>query len=111
MKFNRVCAIALLGAAVALPLGVQASSTYHPSRGELTGEYFADHAFTSKSRAEVTAELERLKREGNLQRMQLGLGYPMPNPGKTRDEVRAEMQNMTAAERARLRSMGGGYPL
>jgi len=109
MKLLNRQALAVLVVAAALPAGAQATSLYHPSMGELSAEYFPDHSASTRSRAEVTAEMQQLKREGILQRMHFGQGYPLPNPGKTRAEVQAEMQQMTAAERARARSMGG-YP-
>ena len=71
----------------------------------------SDHLTSSKTRAQVQAEVLAAQKDGSLSRIARGLPLPAETQGmnKTRAQVIAEMLNEPAAERrAREALMKGG---
>lgn len=95
----------------ALPGLAQADSMHHRTAGETGFTYHPEHFQSTKSRAEVIAELEAARKNGTLASMLLGLPLPIksPNPGKTRQQVIDEMLNEPPQQRlTRMELYSGG---
>lgn len=101
-----------MAAAVALaaPLMAQASSTWHPAANEAGGTPHPDHATTSKTRAQVQAEIETSRKDGTLETLRRGAPLtPKSNAApKSRQQVIDEMNSESAESRnAREQAMRG----
>ena len=111
--FFSVIAIAATVAALGLP-GMASAEYWHPANNEAGVIVHPEHFKSTKTRAQVRAEVETAMREGRLSFGESNYPPPAPDtgPGKTRAEVVNELLNESPAEReARLRlySESGGY--
>ena len=97
--------------AMTLPLAAQANPAWHTAPGEAGVTYHPEQFKSTKTRAQVMAEVEAARKDGSLALLQRGAPLPMKSvePPKTRqqviDEMRAESPD---ARRARLELMTGG---
>lgn len=111
MTSIRLVLLPAIAIAMTLPLAAQANSVWHPASGEAGVTYHPDHFKSTKTRAQVMAEVEAARKDGSLALLQRGAPLPMKSvePPKTRqqviDEMRAESPD---ARRARLELMTGG---
>lgn len=112
MRFNKfTLAVAAVISAAALPGLSQANSIYHPASGEAGFTYHPDHFKSTKSRADVRAEIEAARKDGTLALMQRGAPVPIKGvgPAKTRQQVIDEMRSESAEQRrARMELTTGG---
>jgi len=111
MSLHRTTMLALAAAAITLPSLSFANSVWHPANGEAGVTYHPDHVESTKSRADVAAELEAARRDGSLWFLQRGVPVPVKNAsaGKTREQVINEMRDEPAdARRARMEMQLGG---
>ncbi len=113
MNFRKPAALPSLAMALALglPAFAQANSLYHPASGEIGFTEHADHWQSTKTRAQVLAEVETARKDGTLPLLMRGLPLPVKatGPAKTRQQVIAEMLNESPAERsARMALQTGG---
>lgn len=113
MIFGKHAALSFVVLATTLPAMAQASSLYHPAPGEVAFTEHLDHLKSTKTRAEVLAELEAARRDGTLALMQRNQNGTLPTKavgtGKTRQEVVADMLNESPEERrARKHLQRGG---
>lgn len=111
MKLYRTALLSLAAAAITLPGLSFANSVWHPTDGEVGVTDHPDHFESTKSRADVTAEVEAARRDGSLWYLQRGIPVPVKNagPGKTRQQVIGEMRNESdEARRVRVEMEGGG---
>lgn len=95
----------------AVPSLAQADSMYHPTTGEIGYTYHPEHFKSTKSRADVIAELEAARKDGTLALLQRGAPLPIKStgPAKTRKQVIDEMLNEPPEERrARMQLYSGG---
>ena len=102
---------ALLCAALALPMAAQADSLWPPASNEQGFTYHPDHFKSTKTRAQVLAEVEAARKDGTLTLMQRGLPVPIKSSAapKTRQQVVDEMRSEAPeAQRARLELYSGG---
>jgi hypothetical protein len=111
--FSRTLILAAIAIATvaALPMAASATSVYHPADGEAGVTKHLDHLTSTKSRAQVQAEVLAAQKDGTLFRIQRALPLPAETQGmnKTRAQVIAEMLNEPAAERrAREFLLAGG---
>ena len=110
MKPNRL-ALSLVAFAIAIPFAAQANSVWHTASGEAGVTYHPDHFKSTKTRAQVMAEVDAARKDGTLALLQRGAPLPVKSSEapKTRqqviDEMRAESQQ---ARRARLELLTGG---
>ncbi|MCK6374816.1 MAG: DUF4148 domain-containing protein [Zoogloea sp.] len=96
---------------IALPGLSQANSVYHAANGEAGFTYHPEHLKSTKSRADVLAEIEAARKDGTLALMQRGAPLPIRNagPAKTRQQVIDEMLSESPEQRkARMELMSGG---
>lgn len=110
IRTSTIAALAVT-ATFALPGLAQADSMYHPAGGEVGYTYHPEHFKSTKTRAEVIAEVEAARKDGTLRLYQLALPVPVKNagPGKTRQQVIDEMRSETPEQRkARLELYSGG---
>jgi len=111
MTSIRLVLLPAVAIAMTLPLAAQANSVWHTASGEAGVTYHPDHFKSTKTRAQVMAEVEAARKDGSLALLQRGAPLPMKSvePPKTRqqviDEMRAEAPD---ARRARLELMTGG---
>lgn len=113
MNAFRIALVPAVAFAFTLPLAAQANSVWHPAGGEAGVTYHPEHFKSTKTRAQVMAELEAARKDGTLALLQSESGAPLPvkssEPPKTRqqviDEMRAESPD---ARRARLELLTGG---
>jgi hypothetical protein len=112
MRFNKFSfATVAVVSTLALPGLAQATSIYHPAIGEVGYTYHPDHFKSTKSRADVIAEVEAARKDGTLALMQRGAPLPIKNagPAKTRQQVIDEMRSESPEQRrARLELTTGG---
>ncbi|MGD9832047.1 MAG: DUF4148 domain-containing protein [Piscinibacter sp.] len=109
--FSRTMILAAVATFAALPMAASATSLYHSAPGEAGFTEHPDHLTSSKTRAQVQAEVLAAQKDGSLSRIARGLPLPAETQGmnKTRAQVIAEMLNEPAAERrAREALMKGG---
>lgn len=101
MNFRKHAALPLVALAMTLPVMAQANSLYHPAQGEVSFTEHPDHWKSTKTRAQVMAELEVARKDGTLALMQRNAPLPMKatGPGKTRQEVVAELLNESPDQR------------
>ena len=104
MNFRKHAALPLVALALTLPVMAQANSLYHPAQGEVGFTEHLDHWKSTKTRAQVMAEVEAARQDGTLALLQRGEPLPMKatGPGKTRQQVIGEMLNESPEQR-RLR--------
>lgn len=110
IKKFALATVALLSA-LALPGLSQANSIYHAASGEVGFTYHPDHFKSTKSRADVLAELEAARKDGTLALIQRGAPVPIKNagPAKTRQQVINEMLSESPEQRrARMDLTIGG---
>ncbi len=112
MRFNRfaLAAVATLST-IALPGLSQANSIYHAASGEAGFTYHPDHFKSTKSRADVLAEIEAARKDGTLPLMQRSAPLPIKSagPAKTRQQVIDEMRSESPEQRrARMELTPGG---
>lgn len=95
MNFRKHAALPLVALAMTLPVMAQANSLYHPANNEAGYTVHPDHWKSTKTRAEVLAELEAARKDGTLALMQRNAPLPMKatGPSKTRQQVIDEMLN------------------
>ncbi len=112
MRFNKFSfATVAVVSTLALPGLAQATSIYHPAPGEVGYTYQPDHFKSTKSRADVIAEIEAARKDGTLALMQRGAPLPIKNagPAKTRQQVIDEMRSESPEQRrTRLELTTGG---
>lgn len=111
MNIRQATLLSVITAAITLPSMSFANSMWHPDNGEAGFTYHPDHFKSTKTRADVRAELEVARKDGTLALMQRGAPVPAKatGPGKTRQQVLDEMQNESpAARRARMELQSGG---
>ena len=110
MNIRQAAMLSVITAAITLPGLSFANSVWHPDSGEAGVTFHPDHLKSTKTRADVRAELEVARKDGTLALMQRGAPLPpkTTGPGKTRQQI-DEMQNETpAARRARMDLHSGG---
>ena len=111
MTSIRLVLLPAVAIAMTLPLAAQANSVWHTAPGEAGVTYHPDHFKSTKTRAQVMAEVEAARKDGSLALLQRVAPLPMKSveSPKTRqqviDEMRAESPD---ARRARLELMTGG---
>ncbi|GAA0530883.1 MULTISPECIES: DUF4148 domain-containing protein [Burkholderiales] len=111
MKLTHLVALQAVVFATALPMAAQANSIWHPAPTEEGFTYHPDHFKSTKTRAQVLAEVEAARKDGSLALLQRGVPLPIKStePRKTRQQVLDEMRNETPeARRARLELFSGG---
>lgn len=111
MNFRKHAALPLVALALTLPVMAQANSLYHPASGEAGFTEHPDHLKSTKTRAQVMAELEAARKDGTLALMQRNAPLPMKatGPSKTRQQVIAEILNESPEQRrARAELLTGG---
>ena len=111
MKLTHLVAMKAIILATALPMAAQASSMWHPAPTEEGFTYHPDHFQSTKTRAQVMAEVEAARKDGTLTLMQRGLPVPIKSSAapKTRQQVVDEMRSESPeARRARLEMYSGG---
>ena len=111
MNFRKHAALPLVALALTLPVMAQANSLYHPASGEAGFTEHPDHLKSTKTRAQVMAELEAARKDGTLALMQRNAPLPIKatGPSKTRQQVIAEMLNESPEQRrARAELLTGG---
>ncbi|OSZ64857.1 DUF4148 domain-containing protein [Hydrogenophaga sp. IBVHS2] len=109
--FNRTLILSAIATFAALPMAASATSLYHPADGEAGVTKHLDHLTSTKTRAQVQAEVLAAQKDGSLFRIQRSLPLPAETQGmnKTRAQVVAEVLNEPAAERrAREALLAGG---
>jgi hypothetical protein len=111
MNFRKHAALPLVALAMTLPVLAQANSLYHPAQGEVGFTEHPDHWKSTKTRAQVMAEVEAARKDGTLALMQRGAPLPIKNtgPAKTRQQVIDEMRSESPMQRQlRLEQYVGG---
>lgn len=101
MNFRKHAAMPLVALALTLPVLAQANSLYHPASNERGYTEHPDHWKSTKTRAEVLAEVEAARKDGTLALIQRNEPLPQQatGPAKTRQQVIDEMLNEPAEER------------
>lgn len=101
MNFRKHAALPLVALAMTLPVLAQANSLYHPAQGEVGFTEHPDHWKSTKTRAQVMAEVEAARKDGTLALMQRGAPLPIKNtgPAKTRQQVIDEMRSESPMQR------------
>jgi Domain of unknown function (DUF4148) len=102
MKVRSTLSLAIVGFAMALPAVSMASSVYHPANTEQGFTVHWDHFQSTKTRAQVMAELDAARKDGSIRFLTLGMAVPTKPtvPAKTREQVRQELLSMSAADKA-----------
>jgi len=111
MKFTHLVALHAVALATALPMAAQADSMWHPAPTEEGFTSHPDHFKSTKTRAQVTAEVEAARKDGSLALLQRGLPLPIKSTEapKTRQQVMDEMRNESPeSRRARQELYSGG---
>ncbi|HNR82655.1 DUF4148 domain-containing protein [Ottowia sp.] len=111
MNFRKHAALPLVALAMTLPVLAQANSLYHSAQGEVGFTEHPDHWKSTKTRAQVMAEVEAARKDGTLALMQRGAPLPIKNtgPAKTRQQVIDEMRSESPMQRQlRLEQYVGG---
>jgi hypothetical protein len=111
MNFRTHAALPLVALAMTLPVLAQANSLYHPAQGEVGFTEHPDHWKSTKTRAQVMAEVEAARKDGTLALIQRGAPLPIKNtgPAKTRQQVIDEMRSESPMQRQlRLEQYVGG---
>lgn len=111
MNAFRIALVPAVAFAFTLPMAAQANSVWHPGPGEAGVTYHPDHFKSTKTRAQVMAEVEAARKDGTLALMQRGAPLPIKatGPSKTRQQVIEEMANEpTDQRRARMEQLTGG---
>ena len=111
MKLTHLVAMKAIILATALPMAAQADSLWHPASNEQGFTYHPDHFKSTKTRAQVLAEVEAARKDGTLTLMQRGLPVPIKSSAapKTRQQVVDEMRSEAPeAQRSRLELYSGG---
>ncbi len=111
MKLPHIAALKAIVLATALPLTAQASSMWHPAPTEEGFTYHPDHFQSTKTRAQVMAEVEAALKDGTRAILQRGAPLPIKSSEapKTRQQVVDEMRSESPeARRARLEMYSGG---
>ena len=110
MKLRKATVLSVFAAAITLPSLSFASSEWHPSSGEAGFTYHPDHFKSTKTRADVRADLEAARKDGTLALMQRGAPLPpkATGPGKTREQVLSELRNESPEERRARMHMHSG---
>jgi hypothetical protein len=111
MNFRKHAALPLVALAMTLPVLAQANSLYHPAQGEVGFTEHPDHWKSTKTRAQVMAEVEAARKDGTLALIQRGAPLPIKNtgPAKTRQQVIDEMRSESPMQRQlRLEQYVGG---
>ena len=109
--FSRTLILAAIANVAALPMAASATSVYHPAQGEAGATQHLDHLTSTKTRAQVQAEVLAAQKDGTLFSIQRGLPLPAETQGmnRTRAQVVSELLNEPAAERrAREALLAGG---
>lgn len=109
--FSRTLILAAVATVAALPMAASATSVYHPADGEAGVTKHLDHLTSTKTRAQVQAEVLAAQKDGTLSRIALGLPLAAETQGmnRTRAQVVSELLNEPAAERrAREALLAGG---
>ena len=111
MKLTHLIALKAILLATALPMTAQADSLWHPAPTEQGFTYHSDHFKSTKTRAQLMAEVDAARKDGTLTLMQRGLPVPIKSSAapKTRQQVVDEMRSEAPeAQRARLELYSGG---
>ena len=111
MNFRKHASLPLVVLAMTLPVLAQATTQYHPAAGEVGFTEHADHWSSTKTRAQVVAEVEAARKDGTLTLMQRNVPLPAKatSPAKTRQQVVDEMLNeSTEQRRTRMELQTGG---
>lgn len=104
-------ALPVIAIAMSFPLAAQASSVWHPAPGEAGVTYHPVHFKSTKTRAQVMAEVDAARKDGTLLLLQRGAPLPVKSsqPPKTRQQVIDEMRaESPEARRARIELYPGG---
>ena len=107
MSTRQLFAIAAATIALAVPAVSMASAAVHFVGGEIGYVEHQNFTKSTKSRAQVKAEVQAAMQDGSLQAQQRSWQFslPMPvsaanlGPAKTRAEVKAELLNETPEQR------------
>ena len=82
MNFCKHASLPLVVLAMTLPVLAQANAQYHPAVGEVGFTEHADHWSSTKTRAQVVAEVEAARKDGTLTLMQRNVPLPTKRLGK-----------------------------
>ncbi len=111
MNFRQHAVLPFVAMALSLPLVAQANSLYHPAQNNVGFTKHPDHWQSTKTRAEVLAEVVAARKDGTLRELHSNQQGPMATTrsGKTRQQVAAEVLNeSTEQRRAREAMLSGG---
>jgi hypothetical protein len=106
----------LLSAAVlafAAPGLSSATSLWQPAKGDSGGEFLADHFQSTKTRADISQELQTARQDASSRHIN-ARNWPTAVPaksegtGKTRAEVQNELLTQSSADKQRARSLYWG---
>ncbi|MBS7808592.1 DUF4148 domain-containing protein [Variovorax sp. PCZ-1] len=102
MKVRSTLSLAIVGFAMALPAVSMASGVYHPANTDAGFTTHWDHFQSTKTRAQVLAELDAARKDGSIRFLNLGMAVPTKatEPAKTREQVRQELLGMSATDKA-----------
>jgi len=82
MNFRKHAALPLIALALTLPVMAQANSLYHPADTDAGYTEHPDHWKSTKTRAQVMAEVEAARKDGTLALMQRNAPPPMKATGR-----------------------------
>lgn len=101
MNIRKHVTLSLAALAMTLPVLAQANSMYHPAQGDVGFTEHPDHWKSTKTRAQVLAELESARKDGTLALIQRGAPLPIRDagPAKTRQQVVDEMRSESPLQR------------
>ncbi len=100
-----------VAAALAMPALAQASAEWHPTLRGAGYTYHPDHFQSTKTRAQVMADVDAVRKDGTLASIGHNLPLPLASTGsvKSRQEVVDEMRSESPAEhRARMELLING---
>ena len=102
MLKNHTRSVLYIAAAIAVPGVASADSLYHPANDEAGYVAHYDHAKSTKSRAQVAAEVDAARKDGTYSFYRVGAPLParLTGAGKTREQVIAELMNETPQQRS-----------
>ncbi|SDM51879.1 protein of unknown function [Oryzisolibacter propanilivorax] len=98
---RKFCTLLILAGLTAVPALSQANSIWHDGPGESV-RYVPEHWSSTKTRADVLAELDAAKADGTLSLIQRGLPVPVKSTEapKTRQQVIDELHNESPQARS-----------
>ncbi|TAH44647.1 MAG: DUF4148 domain-containing protein [Betaproteobacteria bacterium] len=104
---NRLLTSAAFAASLLVVPTLSFAEVWHNTYSNSGPTFHADHAESTKTRAEVIRELQQAKADGSYENSLRDVLLPEPSKGggKTRAQVLEELKNMTPAERESMRQL------